>query len=228
MNSNFQFYPETLSGCADQEGRLALRIAFSCTGDVCAFDGRISVSRGRLADMKVFDSGTELEADGGSGRFSGKTISFKEGILVVWLKDWSKETRITFVLNGEKDQVLLGEFTPDNYLAFEGEGKVSAVVNVLSYNETGKINSESIGISNREKFMCCLFADTQGGDPSDQTNDSPTRMKIHNAFIEESIRLAGEHKDPAFHVIIGDIVDSKGQWSNYRVLLDMFKQLDVH
>ncbi len=227
IDSTVKFYPETLAECVDQEGRIALRLAFSCSEDIGAFEGRISVSKGHLADMRVFDFGTVLEADGKSGKFSGKTISFKEGVMVCWIKEWTKETRINIVLNGEKDQFTLGELPPDGFIAFEGAGDIRAVMSILSYKETGKVSTESLGISNRENFMCCLFADTQGGDPTDQTNDSPTRVKIHNAFIEESIRLANEQENPAFHIIIGDIVDSKGQWSNYRTLLDMLKRLEA-
>ena len=59
-------------------------------------------------------------------------------------------------------------------------------------------------------FGSFVLADPQGGDSS-LPIDNRCRMKIHNAFVEESVALANKLKiKPAFAMILGDVVDHEG------------------
>jgi 3',5'-cyclic AMP phosphodiesterase CpdA len=93
----------------------------------------------------------------------------------------------------------------------------------------GKIDPTDAGIEPPgEDFDFVIFADPQGGDPTDQTNDSPERVAIHNPYILKNIE-AVNRLDPqlVFLIVIGDIVDSKGQRSNFDVMLGFLNRLRV-
>jgi 3',5'-cyclic AMP phosphodiesterase CpdA len=91
----------------------------------------------------------------------------------------------------------------------------------------GKIDPGQAGIEpTGEDFDFAIFADPQGGDPNDQTNDSPERVAIHNPFILKNIEAVNRlNPPPAFLLVVGDIVDSKGQRSNYDVMVDYLRRL---
>ncbi len=69
------------------------------------------------------------------------------------------------------------------------------------------------------------MADPQGGDPGEGA-DLGTRMKIHNAWSEESIRVTNE-LDPGalFTLIVGDIIDGQGKETDFRMMEHFFKAL---
>jgi len=98
---------------------------------------------------------------------------------------------------------------------------------VTAEDVLGKIAPEDVGIRDvGEDFDFVIFADPQGGDPNDQTNDSPERVAIHNPYIEKNVEAVNRLRpEPAFLLIAGDIVDSKGQKSNYDVMLRFLKRL---
>jgi len=98
---------------------------------------------------------------------------------------------------------------------------------VTAKDVLGKIAPEDVGIRELgEDFDFVIFADPQGGDPNDQTNDSPERVAIHNPYIERNVEAVNRlQPQPAFLLVAGDIVDSKGQKSNYDVMLRFLKRL---
>ncbi len=61
-----------------------------------------------------------------------------------------------------------------------------------------------------DEFSFVALADPQGGNPDDK-DGLKTRMKIHNAFIQESVDLARRLEfHPAFAMIVGDVCDDWG------------------
>jgi hypothetical protein len=51
-------------------------------------------------------------------------------------------------------------------------------------------------------------------------------MKIHNAFVEESIEVANELSPSSlFTLVLGDFTDSKGQESNFKRMIDYYQKL---
>jgi hypothetical protein len=91
----------------------------------------------------------------------------------------------------------------------------------------GKIDPEDAGIQpTGDDFDFAIFADPQGGDPNDQTNDSPERVAIHNPYVVKNVKAVNRlDPQPAFLLVVGDIVDSKGQRSNYDVMVDYLRRL---
>lgn len=93
----------------------------------------------------------------------------------------------------------------------------------------GEIAPADLGIQvASEDFDFVIFADPQGGDPAEKTNDAPERVAIHNPYILRNIQAVKRlEPQPAFLVVAGDIVDSKGQRANYDAMLDMLGDLEV-
>ncbi len=134
---------------------------------------------------------------------------FLDRIFVLWLENASAETEIRF--RGKRG----GRFTLDE-LVSAGEieavaGKSQVKVNFLMDKEIGEIRLSDVGIPEpEENFSFVAMADPQGGYPDDQKG-LKTRMKIHNAYIEESVQLANQLDfDPLFHMVIGDVCDDWG------------------
>ena len=75
-----------------------------------------------------------------------------------------------------------------------------------------KIDPAEVGIrATGNDFDFVVFADPQGGDPSDTTNDSPERVAIHNPYIRKNVETVNRLDPlPAFLVVAGDIDKSKG------------------
>jgi len=101
-------------------------------------------------------------------------------------------------------------------------------VGLLGSQEIGTVDKSFFNSSpNSNKFQFAVMADPQGGDAQDMTNGSITRMKIHNAFVENSVSLVSLLENPAFCLVLGDIVDSQGQETNFEQMHTYFQQADV-
>jgi 3',5'-cyclic AMP phosphodiesterase CpdA len=141
-------------------------------------------------------------------------------IVVLWLDQTSADTRLQ--VRGQRYSFT---FSLAELLAvgqIDGEIDSSHIsANFLLDKELGAINLRQIGAEEPgENFDFVIFADPQGGDPTDTTNDSPARIRIHNPFIVKSIELVNQlQPKPAFVLVLGDIVDSQGQRSNFDAML---------
>ncbi|MEM9829998.1 MAG: metallophosphoesterase [Bacteroidota bacterium] len=101
-------------------------------------------------------------------------------------------------------------------------------VGLLGSQEVGTVGQPFFSVSSDgNKFQFAVMADPQGGDAQDMTNGSITRMKIHNAFVENSVSLVSLLEDPAFCLVLGDIVDSQGQETNFEQMFTYFKKADI-
>lgn len=225
LNQEVSQDPKALEYYLSDKGELAIHISFTCIGEnrISDFDGRLESSDGHIQKMKAYPFDTHLEVE--ENRFTGRTASFKQSVLVVWLDQFDEKTSLKLSVGNKSKAFTIATLLKDHEGVLS-TNEINAAVSLLSYHETGLINPEHLGISPpADNYMFCVMADTQGGDPTDPSNDSPTRMKIHNAFIEESVRLVNQQDNPLFNIVIGDIVDSKGQWSNFRKLLEFLGEV---
>ncbi len=134
-------------------------------------------------------------------------------IVVFWVKSPNSNTSCTISYNRDKFTFTVGDLLNNSELTFGKEKALTA--NILSYQETGKLDSTAFGIADQDKFRFSILADLQGGDPSIPKNER-TRMKIHNAFIEDTVALTNNlSPEPSFSIILGDFVDSIGQEENF-------------
>ena len=105
---------------------------------------------------------------------------------------------------------------------------LSVSVGLLGTQEIGTLDPSLLGVpTDTENFNFAVMADPQGGDPQDLSNGSLTRIKIHNAFIEDSVVLVDLLKNPAFCLVLGDIVDGQGQAPNFDEMLEYFQRIDA-
>lgn len=108
-------------------------------------------------------------------------------------------------------------------------GRGATAANRSRDDKIGKIDPCQVGIKTvGEDFDFVIFADPQGGDPNNKTNDAPERISIHNPFFVKNIDLVNQLRPrPAFLIVAGDIVDSQGQKSNYDVMLRLLSKLQM-
>ena len=99
--------------------------------------------------------------------------------------------------------------------------------NLLLDREIGEISLADFGATEAGKnFDFIAMADPQGGFPDDE-QQLDTRMKIHNAFIQESVSLANNLDfDPLFTVIIGDVCDKWGYEKDLRQMNAFLSELN--
>ena len=130
-------------------------------------------------------------------------------VKVLWLKDAAEDTRL--IIPGEKRwQLTLGELLQQKEITGSVNG-AAIRANFLLDREIGEITPGDFGASDPDgDFSFVAMADPQGGLPDD-ADGLKTRMKIHNAFIRESVDLVNRLDfDPLFTMVIGDVCDDWG------------------
>ncbi len=222
------FYPEinTLEDAKTREGQIILRIASVSQNpaEVIGLKGKLQVKGGKINRIKsyFFEPGEDhLDAQG----FTTHTSLDNSDVMVVWLDEPTENTEVS--VKGKTNLTFrLKEIITRKELVFEESG-AKITVNFLLDKEIGEVDPKTLNIAQPgDDFTFALMADPQGGDPTDTTNNSTTRMKIHNAFVEESVELVNNLPgNPLFTLVVGDIVDHQGQWSNYQAMLNFFKPL---
>ena len=106
--------------------------------------------------------------------------------------------------------------------------QLSVSVGLLGTQEIGTLDPSLLGVpTDTQTFTFAVMADPQGGDPQDTSNGSLTRIKIHNAFVEDSVALVSLIDNPAFCLVLGDIVDDQGQPTNFEEMLSYFRRAEV-
>ncbi|MGK7393450.1 MAG: metallophosphoesterase family protein [Candidatus Cyclobacteriaceae bacterium M3_2C_046] len=225
-------YQSPISSIAEAlsaEGLLLVRLALSGNDPEQAqqFISKIKVKNARIDRIKsfYFESG-EDQLDLKTHSMVGSTPEKDEDIVVLWLENASENTVLQLQINNQDHQITLPQLLDQPEVQI-GLGHAMLTVNLLFDKEIGEIDISRLGIDpNQNSFRFAIFADPQGGDPQAPRTESPTRMKIHNAFIEESVATANS-LDPqlAFSVVLGDFVDSKGQEGHYEQMIDFFKNL---
>jgi len=148
-------------------------------------------------------------------------------VVVLWLDEFSEKTEIIIHSTEGEFRFILDDLVKN----LEASGEISKTrirANFLLNKEIGELNPEDVGIEPAgDDFSFIIMADPQGGDTSNP-EDNRCRMKIHNAFVEESIRLANQiNAKPSFCMMLGDIVDHQGEARDFAQMAAFFEKLKM-
>ncbi len=221
--------PTTLQEVVTKEGQIIIRLEFQSgerTDQI--IKPEIHIENGNILRTKSYFF--EQGEDNFSGGLDSPILSSALGdidVLVLWLDKFSDESVITLKDESGEFAFSLSEIVKKQEVTGQiGLTKVKA--NFLLDKEIGELNPSEVGIKNSDDdFSFIIMADPQGGDASNP-NDNLCRMKIHNAFIEESIRLANNLKvKPAFCLMLGDIVDHQGEEHHFVQMSRFFELLKM-
>lgn len=219
----------SLENAKNEVDEIAILITFTSENPklIAAWEGRLKAKNGKIARMRSwFQETKEDNFDLKKGIWQAEASQRSSDILVIWLKDSSESTEIHISQNEKTLDFTLKDLLNQPEIK-QIWGNAVLTINILPYKEIGEILPSEVGIQKVEKdFSFVLMADPQGGNPKSPALDSPTRMKIHNAFIEESIRRVNElDPQPAFTIVNGDFVDSKGQRENFEAMIEYYQAL---
>ncbi|MBD3266121.1 hypothetical protein GF373_05575 [bacterium] len=219
----------SLADALTQDGDILLRIAFTGRQQNPRSDagGSISIQNGKIASIKPsFFEADEDSFTPAKKEWAVKSTPRNHDVLLVRIQQARKNTKIHIRSSHSNYSFTLNELVQNPELQFK-EPNTLITANLLLDKEIGEIDLRDVFPTTPEnRFEFAVLADPQGGDPTDESNDSTTRLKIHNAFVEESIRLVNQlDPPPKFTLMLGDIVDSQGQATNYRTMLNYFQAL---
>jgi 3',5'-cyclic AMP phosphodiesterase CpdA len=233
-------YPraEALGDCLSDEGYSAIRIQLGSTTHLGeSIGGVITVAGAGVVRAKsyfFYEPHDTFESRALS--FSTMTSAAHPKVMVVWLDKATADTELVITSNGAPVlSTSLGQLVKQPEVVVQ-QGTVEYRANLLGYREVGLIRASEAGIGTQgDSFKVLVFADPQGGDvnavtqpPSARSSGLNTRMKIHNAFIEESIALANRQKQEyAFLMVVGDIVDGWGHPKDYAKMHEMLGKLNT-
>jgi 3',5'-cyclic AMP phosphodiesterase CpdA len=215
----------SLDEALTKEGLINIRLEFRASENpgIRASKGKISVSRGKLSRIKeyFFEAGEDV-IDGQN--FDLQVSNQRSDIIALWISDASSETKIQIRDRGDKADFTINQLVQQQEITLT-LGGVTISANFLLDKEIAEIKPADFHASDPgEEFRLVVMADPQGGDP-EQEGNHPTRMKIHNAWTEESIRQTNL-MEPVATLILGDIVDSQGEERNFIQMAEFFKKLN--
>lgn len=230
--------PQSLEEALSDEGFLVIRIALTCPKDkiFSKISGAIKTRKMKVIRTKAyFHTPSKETFDPKKLDFSFTIPSKESRVVVLWLDKASEESIISISTSGGNMEYSLGDLIKTNDIRRETpEGLIKS--NLLLYNEIGELSLAEIGApAESNQFRFFMMADPQGGDTDNDYEKANieherrklrTRMKIHNAFIEESIELANKiDQNPAFTMVIGDIVDAWGYKRDFSQMDTFLKRL---
>lgn len=221
--------PENLQESVTKEGQIIVRLEFqSDNSHGQQLKPEINIEKGNILRSKsyFFEQG-EDNFTGGSEAPVISTALGDVDVLVLWLDRFNDDTLISVADKAGGFAFTLSEILKKQEV--KGQiGRAQVKANFLLDKEMGELNPADVGIQNHgDDFSFIIMADTQGGDASD-TEGNLCRMKIHNAFIEESIRLTNNLKvKPAFCLMLGDIVDHQGEKEHFAQMARFFGKLKM-
>lgn len=222
--------PEKLEDAISKNGQIILR--FEITSENRwgnEVHSKIKIQDGKIDRIKAyfFEESEDSLVDEKLFLIHSVSAQNNKDIVVLWLTEFSEKTTILLSEKREKVSFNLNEIIKKQEIKREISG-IQLKVNFLLDKEISKINPEDLGIEeNGDEFTFIIMADPQGADVSDP-DDNRCRSKIHNAFIEESIRLAKNLKQkPAFCLMLGDIVDYQGEARDFAQMDRFFKKLNM-
>ena len=220
--------PQNLEDAKTKEGQLIVRIELRSNQLL----PRRLTSKLVIKGGKIFRSKQYL-FETGEDRFDLDKMILETGvsgsdtdILVLWLDQFKPETEISLSSKSGSFHFTLQQIIDQLEVVGEVDGN-QLKANFLLDKEIGEITPEEVGINSDDNFSFVMMADPQGGDSS-LTIDNRCRMKIHNAFIEESVALANNLKiKPAFAMIVGDIVDHEGDTRDFYAMHQYLSKLKM-
>ncbi|MFW6259794.1 MAG: metallophosphoesterase, partial [Tangfeifania sp.] len=221
--------PETLQEAVTKEGHIIVRLEFqSDDRHGQQLKPKINIEKGNILRTKSYFF--EQNEDNFTGSLEAPVISTALGdvdVLVLWLDRFEEESAITVIDEAGVFAFSLSEIVKKQEVKGQiGQSQVKA--NFLLDKEIGELDPADVDIQNPgDDFTFIIMADPQGGDVSNP-EDNLCRMKIHNAFIEESIRLTNNLKTkPAFCLMLGDIVDHQGEKHHFAQMAKFFERLKM-
>lgn len=202
---------ESLEDAISQDGLVVIRIAMGDNPERKGFRlaGRLKVKKAEIDRTKSYFFENDEAYDTDLLSFESGTMGSDKEVLVLWLRDASENTILQ--LNGTPGfQLTLEELVEMGEASISQEG-INIIINFLLDREIGDVSLADFGAREPgDEFSFVTMADPQGGLPDD-VDKLKTRMKIHNAFIQESVELAnGLECDPLFTVVAGDVCDDWG------------------
>lgn len=209
---------QNLEDAITAEGLIIVRIELKGHPDKEAFfrKGKIRVKEAEVRRMKSYFF--EQDEDEFSGDMSTYAVHMHGGdteVIVLWLANASDSTGI-YLQGKSRCRFLISDIVDNEEVEIECNG-INIRSNLLLDREIGETTLSNFRAGESgEDFDFIAMADPQGGYPDDE-KQLDTRMKIHNAFIQESVDLAN-HLDfkPLFTVIIGDVCDKWGYEKDLR------------
>lgn len=223
-------YPgiQSLSDATNERGELALRLAFkNQTRKADQSKIRVKVSgKAALSRTKWYflESPDQTTPRGGESKVNlhpGDTDVF-----VVWLNDASENSKIAISYGKDTLRFILEELLQKGELG--NAPSFSLTVNLLGYLEVGKLDISSLNIPDTNNFRIAIMADPQGGNAFESYSGAPTRIKIHNAFIEDTVQRINElEPKPVFTLILGDFVDDQGEAGHFQKMEELIEPLKM-
>jgi len=217
----------TLDDALTEEGLIMVRVALKGhpVKKPSVHRGKIKVKNAEIRRMKSYFF--EQDEDEFSGDLSTYEVLLHENdaeVIVLWLADASPGTGIS-LRGGSNCQFTISDLLDNDELELEGDG-MNIKANLLLDREIGEIKLADFGASEPgEHFDFIAMADPQGG-LADDEKQLDTRMKIHNAFLQESVALANRVDfDPLFTVVIGDVCDKWGYEKDLRQMNAFLSEL---
>lgn len=223
-------YPgiRSLSDATNEQGELALRFAYTNGGaETDRSKVRIKVSgSAALSRKKWYFLEPPQQTTPNTSMESVELHPGDTDVLVAWINDAVETTRITLSLGKNTLRFTLGELLQKGQLGVEAP--VSSTINFLGYSEVGTLDLSSLNIKNTDDFRFAIMADPQGGEAYKPFSGAPTRIKIHNAFIEDTVQRINElEPQPKFTLVLGDFVDDQGEEGHFQKMEELIKPLKM-
>ncbi len=217
--------PSSVDEAMTKDGEWIVRIEYTCNEGqrFTEAKGSISVKDAiKVRSKNYFFEDAEDQFHSDSLEYHNIVEKEHKDIIVLWLKEASASTTITITVNDINFEFSLQELI-DNKEAVKAIDRLKLKANFLLDKEIGMIKPEDAGIKDTGNEYCfAVMADPQGGDASGE-DELRTRMRIHNAFIEESVALVNRLQvNPAFTMVVGDVTDA---WGYKRDFIEMNKFL---
>ena len=219
----------SLDDAITSEGLIIVRIELSNHADKKPYyhKGKIRVHGAEVRRIKpYFFEQDEDEFSGDLSTYEVHLHGINTEVIVLWLEGASGSSRIN-LHGGNKCQFRISELIDNDEVEIDCDGmKIRA--NLLLDREIGEVSLSDFGADEPgEDFDFIAMADPQGGFPDDE-KQLDTRMKIHNAFIQESVDLANKLEfKPLFTLVIGDVCDKWGYEKDLRQMNAFLSKLNT-
>nr|MBI1229355.1 hypothetical protein [Cytophagales bacterium] len=220
--------PESLAEVLNREGQVMLRVALS------AVDGLVpqAVKVGMQVTNAAFNRIKPYYFANTPGKFDPKTqvadlfvTKNYPVVIAAWIDEPSATSAVILTVNGTERRFNLEELIKQEQIDFQVKDLMISC-NYLLDKEIGELNPKDLPLPTvGDSFSIAILADTQGGNP-ETPKAHPTRMKIHNAFCEDSIKRVNElDPQPAFTLILGDVVDNQGEKQHFEAMHSYLKRI---
>lgn len=222
--------PDNLESTKNDEGHVVIRIEIEGTSE--NLEDRVKGSfKGEKVEFvrsrAYFNLGSNL-IDTKKYKFNISAVKGDRHIITIWLNQVTASSKIVIKANKKTITIDLNELIINNQFGQENNTFIVRA-NLMFHNEIGEIDPGKLSIpTNMESFRFIIMADPQGGDPDYEGNGSKTRIKIHNAYVEESISTANALSPKSiFSLILGDFTDHQGEAENFERMIGFYEKLET-